>query len=222
MASVKTPLERAKERLLVELRQEIKDERVLEAIAQVPRERFVPREYQHAAYDNRPLPIGHNQTISQPLMVASMTAALGLKGDEKVLEVGTGSGYQAAVLSKLTREVITVERIAALADRADRVLRDLGYDNVRVYHTFGGLMGWPPEAPYDAIIVTAGAPRVPEELLEQLADGGRMVIPVGTREMQDLMLVIRDGTSFHTKNLGPCRFVPLVGRSAWPEKDAYS
>lgn len=208
-------LRRAKEALLAELAASVRDRRVLEAMARVPRERFVPPELVPHAYDNRPLPIGHGQTISQPLIVALMTEALELRGHEKVLEVGTGSGYQAAILAELAREVVTVERVPELAQRAARVLAELGYQNVRVYLA-GETLGWPPEAPYDAIMVTASAPRVPKSLVEQLAEGGRMVIPVGGRELQELVLVEKGPRGVRRRNLGPCGFVPLIGPEAWP------
>jgi len=211
-------LERAKGQLLAELGQDVRDERVLAAVASVPREKFVPAELRAFAYENRPLPIGYGQTISQPLIVAMMTEALDLKGDEKVLELGTGSGYQAAILAELARQVITVERIAALAERAAAVLGELGYDNVRVY-VCGDVLGWPEEAPYDGIVVTAGAPQVPPALLEQLGPGGCLVIPVGARDVQELLVVSKSPLGLTTKRLGPCRFVPLVGPGAWSSAD---
>ncbi len=164
-----------------------------------------------------PLPIGAGQTISQPLIVGLMTQALALRGSERVLEIGTGSGYQAAVLSRLAAHVVSVERLAPLAERARRILARLGYHNVEV-HVGNGSLGWPQGAPYDAIIVTAGAPHVPPALLGQLADGGRLVIPVGSRTMQDLLLVTRAGATTHTQNLGPVRFVPLIGEQGWPDE----
>src|SRR3972149_4339388 len=160
--------EAARARLIKHLGTEIKDERVLAAMARVPRECFVPPEEQHLAYEDRPLPIGLEQTISQPFVVALMTEALELTGSEKVLEVGTGSGYQAAILAELARLVITVERLPALAERAKSVLDSLGYTNI-VIHLAKETLGWPQEAPYDAIIATAGAPTVPPDLVAQLA-----------------------------------------------------
>jgi len=201
--------------LLAELREEINDERVLAALARVPRERFVPPDLVPYAYENRPLPIGHGQTISQPLIVAMMTEALALQGDEKVLEIGTGSGYQAAILAELAREVVTVERIPELAQRAARLLAELGYDNVRVQLAREDVLGWPEEAPYDAIIVTAAAPSVPRELLEQLAAGGRMAVPVGGRDLQELVVVTKEASGLRQRRLGACRFVPLIGPQAW-------
>ncbi|HJX61287.1 MAG TPA: protein-L-isoaspartate(D-aspartate) O-methyltransferase [Dehalococcoidia bacterium] len=207
-------LDSAKEQLLAELRLDVRDPRVLAAVASVPRERFLPEELHRYAYDNRPLPIGHGQTISQPLIVAMMTETLRLTGQEKVLEVGTGSGYQAAILAELTAEVVTVERIAELAEGAAALLSELGYDNVRV-HVAGEALGWPDAAPYEGIIVSAGAPQVPRSLLDQLAPGGRLVIPVGARDVQELLVVANAGHGLTSRRLGPCRFVPLVGSGAW-------
>jgi protein-L-isoaspartate(D-aspartate) O-methyltransferase len=208
----------AKEQLLAELRFDIHDPRVLAAVASVPRERFLPEELHPYAYDNRPLPIGHGQTISQPLIVAMMTEALQLTSGDKVLELGTGSGYQAAILAELAGEVVTVERIPELAERAAALLSELGYDNVRV-HVAGETLGWPDDAPYDGVIVTAGAPQVPRPLLEQLAPGGRLVIPVGARDVQELLQVTNTGHGLTSRRLGPCRFVPLVGSGAWATAD---
>ena len=211
-------LDKAKDQLFAELRLDVRDPRVLATMASVPRERFVPEDLRPSAYENRPLPIGHGQTISQPLIVAMMTEALRLTGEEKVLELGTGSGYQSAILAELAAEVVTVERIAALAEGAAAVLAELGYHNVRV-HVAGETLGWPEEAPYDGIIVTAGAPGVPRALLNQLAPGGRLVIPVGARDVQELLLVAKTARGLTTRRLGPCRFVPLVGDSAWSTAD---
>jgi len=220
MSTLIEHLSRSKTALLAELAQDVSDRRVLDAIAKVPRERFVPEELRVHAYENRPLPIGYGQTISQPLIVALMTQALGLVGDEKVLEVGTGSGYQAALLSHLAGEVFSVERVAQLAQRAQRTLAELGFTNVRV-RVADEALGWPEEAPYHGIIVTAGAPRVPQELLKQLATGGRMVIPVGSRDLQELMRVVESPEGPVLTNLGPCRFVPLMGAGAWSEDIPY-
>jgi protein-L-isoaspartate(D-aspartate) O-methyltransferase len=208
----------AKAGLIAGWRGQIKDQRVLAAIGRVPRERFIPPEEQHLAYEDIPLPIGQDQTISQPLMVAIMTEALELKGNEKVLEIGTGSGYQAAVLAELSRLVITVERLPALSEKAKKVLDSLGYTNI-VTHIAGEILGRPEDAPYNGIIVTAGAPRIPQELIDQLAIGGRLVIPVGSRYEQDLYKIIRHEDNNEVQDLGGCRFVPLIGRGAWEEEN---
>src|SRR5438445_7526416 len=206
-----------RERLMAELADEVKDKRVLDTIRRVPREEFVDRDVRHAAYENRPLPIGHGQTISQPLIVALMAQALLLTGDEKVLEVGTGSGYQAAVLSVLARQVVSVERVAPLAQAAAERLERLSYRNVEV-HVVEEVLGWPDGAPYDGIVVAASDPEVPLALLNQLAVGGRLVIPVGARNLQELVRIVKTPAGAQRHNLGPCRFVPLLGSSAWPER----
>jgi len=209
-------LENDRERLLKHLRREIEDEQVLEVMSRVRRELFVPAEGRRYAYDDRPLPIGQGQTISQPFIVALMTQAMELTGNEKVLELGTGCGYQAAILAELARKVVTVERIAILARMASRTLKKLGYANVEV-HLATEKLGWPSGAPYDAIMVTAAAPAIPQELLDQLNEGGRMVIPVGSRWEQILLQVVkRDGKAV-VRNLTGCRFVPLIGDGAWGE-----
>jgi protein-L-isoaspartate(D-aspartate) O-methyltransferase len=220
MANVSTDgLGRARAALLADLAREIRDRRVIDAMARVPREIFVPEELRASAYENMPLPIGFGQTISQPLIVALMTEALQLRGDEKVLEIGTGSGYQTAVLSLLDDHVVSVERIPPLAQRAEELLRRHGYTNVEV-HAGGEALGWTAGAPYDAIIVTAAAPEVPRELLDQLGMGGRLVIPVGSRELQELVRIVKTPEGALRHNLGPCRFVPLLGRAAWPGQAA--
>jgi len=203
--------------LIEHLSTEIRDKRVLEAMAHVPRERFVPPEEQHLTYEDRPLPIGFDQTISQPLIIAMMTEALELSGDEKVLEVGTGSGYQAAILAELARLVITTERQPALAERAKEVLDRLGYTNIEV-HLAEETLGWQKEAPYNAIIVTAAAPDVPADLVAQLAIGGRMVIPAGSRYLQELYKVTRRKKRNVIQELGGCRFVSLIGKGAWEKE----
>jgi protein-L-isoaspartate(D-aspartate) O-methyltransferase len=212
-------LDRARSALLAALAREVKDSRVVDAIARVPREAFVPEETRQSAYENMPLPIGYGQTISQPLIVALMTEALLLTGSENVLEIGTGSGYQTAVLSLLAKRVVSVERIAPLAALAEELLRRLGYANVEV-HAGGEVLGWPVSGPYDAILVTAAAPEVPRELLEQLGMGGRLVIPVGSRDLQELVRIVKTAEGARRHNLGPCRFVPLLGRGAWPGQAA--
>jgi protein-L-isoaspartate(D-aspartate) O-methyltransferase len=188
--------------------------RVLEAMQAVPRHLFVPEEWLRAAYADEPLPIGERQTISQPFMVAAMAEALSLEGEERVLEVGCGSGYQAAVLSRLAREVIAVEMQAALAASARERLARLGYANVTV-EDGDGSAGWPALAPYDAILVTAAAPEVPKPLIDQLAEGGRLVIPVGGSKHQELLRIVkREGRTIE-RSLYSCRFVPLLGRYGW-------
>jgi protein-L-isoaspartate(D-aspartate) O-methyltransferase len=193
----------------------IVDERVLAALRSVPRERFVPERLAGQAYADRPLPIGAEQTISQPFVVALMAAAAELTDGDRVLEVGTGSGYGAAVLASVSGEVWTIERHRGLADAAELRLRGLGYDNVHVL-CGDGTLGWPQVAPYDAIVVTAGGPSVPEALRSQLADGGRLVVPVGAdRSNQQLIRVRREGAEFRVDELGLVRFVPLVGDQGW-------
>jgi len=204
-------------RLIKHLSTEIKDKRVLEVMSRIPREHFVPPENQHLAYEDSPLPIGLDQTISQPFIIALMTQALELTGNEKVLEIGTGSGYQTAILAELARLVITIERLPALAERAKNLLDSLGYANIEV-HIAEETLGWQREAPYDTIMVTAGAPAVPADLLAQLAIGGRMVIPIGSRYVQDLYKITRHKKRNIFKNLGSCRFVPLISKSAWEEE----
>jgi protein-L-isoaspartate(D-aspartate) O-methyltransferase len=203
--------------LIQHLRYEIKDERVLSAMGRVPRELFVPSAHHQAAYEDRPLPIQLGQTISQPLIVAMMTEALELSGTERVLEIGTGSGYQAAILAELAHWVVTVERHQQLAEKAKEVLDKLGYTNIEV-HLAERTLGWRQGAPYDAIIVTAGAPKVPQDLLDQLAAGGRLVVPIGSRYEQDLLKVTKQNHEITIQNLGPCRWVPLVGEEAWSEE----
>ncbi|TMD08455.1 MAG: protein-L-isoaspartate(D-aspartate) O-methyltransferase [Chloroflexi bacterium] len=189
----------------------VTDERVLRAMAEVPREEFVPPEVRDLAYEDHPLEIGAGQTISQPLIVAWMTQAVRPEPDEVGLEVGAGSGYQAAVLSRLVRKVITVEREPELAARAAETLRRLGYANVEVV-TGDGTLGWPAEAPYSVILVAAAARRVPPALIDQLAEGGRMAIPVesGRRELQELLLIRRRDGRIFSEVLFPVRFVPLI------------
>ena len=207
-------LERARENLLRYLEYEIADKRVIEALKRVPREAFVSQEQYQAAYDDRPLSIGFGQTISQPFIVALMVQALELRGDERVLELGTGSGYEAAILAELAQKVVTVECIPELAESARQVLDKLGYSNIEV-HVAGKTLGWPEGAPYDAIIVSAGAPTVPQVLLEQLTWNGRLVIPVGSRWQQELLRVTKLRKRSNIENLGGCYFVPLIGEGAW-------
>jgi len=183
---------------------------VLEAMGRVPRHLFVPEGQRAAAYGDHPLPIGHDQTISQPYIVAFMTEALGLRGGETVLEVGTGSGYQAAVLAEIAARVYTIEIVAPLAEEARERLKRLGYRNVEV-RAGDGYAGWPEKAPFDAVMVTAAAPRVPEPLKQQLKDGGRLVIPVGD-ESQELVVLTRTGTAYVEDRVLPVRFVPMTGK----------
>jgi protein-L-isoaspartate(D-aspartate) O-methyltransferase len=192
--------------------------RVLEALASVPRHKFVPEKFREFAYADKPLPIGEGQTISQPYMVAAMTDALELAGSERVLEIGTGSGYQAAVLSLLAREVFSVENHTTLALAAQERLTALGYANVHV-HNGDGSAGLTDAAPYDAILVTAGAPEIPQALASQLREGGRIVIPVGDTENQKLMQGMLEYGKLKSRALFDCRFVPLVGRYGWRQSD---
>jgi protein-L-isoaspartate(D-aspartate) O-methyltransferase len=189
----------------------IEDQRVLDAMLAVPRHEFVPEDQRRFAYEDRPLPIGYGQTISQPYVVAFMTEQLDLDGSERVLEVGTGSGYQAAVLGRLAREVYSIEIVKPLAERAAEDLKRLGYDNVHV-RAGDGYRGWPEHAPFDAIVVTAAPDHVPPPLVDQLAEGGRLVVPVGTWS-QDLVLLTRDADGIHEQHLIGVRFVPMTGEA---------
>jgi protein-L-isoaspartate(D-aspartate) O-methyltransferase len=194
----------------------VRDERVLSAMLKVERHRFVPKEYQAQAYADQPLPIGEGQTISQPYIVAYMAECLELSPADRVLEIGTGSGYSAAVLSRIAAQVYTVERFASLALSAGEHLRRLGYDNISIL-VADGTLGWPGMAPYDAIIVTAGAPRVPKPLLEQLAVGGRLVLPVGPDRLGQILIRVRrkDEDEYLEERLLAVQFVPLVGAEGW-------
>lgn len=197
----------------------ISDQRVLAAMGEVPRHLFVESALADRAYEDRALPIGERQTISQPYMVALMTQALALTGSERVLEIGTGSGYQAAILAHLASRVYSVERIKPLADRARELLDRLKLFNV-VIKVFDGSFGWPEEAPFDAILVTAGAPAVPQPLIDQLKEGGRLVAPVGDRQDQRLIKVVKRSTGVQSTVLTDCAFVPLIGTHAWPSDPA--
>jgi len=196
----------------------ISSETVIRAMEQVPRERFVPQDSRHMAYLDLPLSIGEGQTISQPYIVAMMTEAMELSGGDRVLEIGTGSGYQTAILSALTPRgrVVTMERVPALMQQARQRLEELGYRNVEV-QLAGSSLGCPSKGPYDAIIVTAAAPRLPKSLISQLAIGGRLVIPVGTLSQQELVQARRTDEGLSLRVLGPCRFVPLLGAEAFPQ-----
>lgn len=198
-------------------RRGLRDDRVLEAMLRVPRHEFVLPQYLDAAYEDRPLPIGELETISQPYIVAAMTAAARVKPGEKALEVGTGSGFQAAILAFLGAKVYTIERNPQLAESARARLARLGYGGVEVI-CGDGTEGYPPAAPYQVILVTAAAPDVPKPLLDQLDDSGRLVIPVGDLYHQDLKLVFKRGNETAARLLDPCQFVPLIGRYGWPEK----
>jgi len=193
----------------------ITDLNVLRAFDLTPRHLFVPTGMRHRAYEDSALPIGNGQTISQPTTHARYLAALTLTGKERVLEIGTGSGYQTVLLAHLAAQVFSIERVGALADAARTAIRDAGVRNVSLL-AGDGTLGWRDYAPFDAILVTAGAPRVPEPLAEQLAEGGRMLIPIGTRESQHLTVVTKRGTALQRRDIGAVRFVPLVGAHGWP------
>ena len=211
------PFARARAQLVEILRQQgIRDQAVLAALGRVRREAFVPPELADQAYENVALPIGRGQTISQPYVVALMSQVLQIDSGCRVLEVGTGSGYQTAILSELGASVVSVERVPELLASAGEVLTGLGYDQVEL-HLANGSLGWEPGAPYDRIIVTAAGPEVSAELLAQLAVGGRLVMPVGTRTEQELLLVRQTAHGFEQTGLGGVRFVPLLGAGGWPE-----
>ena len=195
----------------------IKDLLVLEVMSRVPRHLFTLDSLQHRAYGDTPLPIGENQTISQPYIVAAMTEALKLKGHERVLEIGTGSGYQTAVVAELAAQVFTIERINALSRKAQQILEGLGYANI-VFKMFDGTYGWPDQAPFDAIMVTAAAKEIPEVLIKQLGDGGMLVAPAGGADKQKLIVLTKKGDRVSKREIGDCKFVPLVGKYGWPEK----
>ena len=199
------------------VRRGIANERVLAAFRSVPREAFVPADLAGSAYEDNPLPIGEGQTISQPYVVALMAEEARIAPDARVLEVGAGSGYAAAILGQLAKQVVSIERHASLAESARRALAGLGYRNVEVIHGDGSL-GFPDHAPYDAILVAAGAPAPPGSLKQQLAEGGRLVIPVSVDSHQDLKVITRRGDTFEEENLGAVRFVPLLGEEGWVEK----
>ena len=207
----------AERRMMIETqirKRGVSSPRVLEAMAAVPRHEFVPLKFRDIAYADKPLPIGEGQTISQPFMVAAMTEALELTGSERVLEIGTGSGYQAAVLSLLARQVLTVETHTSLALAAQERLTNLGYTNVHV-HNGDGSAGFPDAAPYDAILVTAGAPEIPQVFASQLREGGRLVIPVGDRDNQELVRAQIENGELKSRVLFNCKFVLLLGRYGW-------
>jgi protein-L-isoaspartate(D-aspartate) O-methyltransferase len=194
----------------------VKNKEVIRAMLKVPRHRFVPEEFIEKAYDDMALPIGEGQTISQPYMVAVMTELLEPEYKNKVLEIGTGSGYQAAVLAEIVKEVYTVERLASLSERAKQRVRELGYENI-FFKVGDGTLGWPEESPFDRIIITAGAPEIPDTLISQLAEGGIIVAPVGSRYSQVLIKGVKKKGSLVTISSVPCVFVPLVGEKGWKE-----
>jgi protein-L-isoaspartate(D-aspartate) O-methyltransferase len=194
---------------------DIRNERVLAVMGELPRDRFVPPEYRDMAYDDCALPIGWEQTISQPYMVAIMTQTLGVEAHHRVLEIGTGSGYQAAVLGKMAREVFTVERIPELGKHAEGILEKMGFANIS-FKIDDGTLGWPEKAPFDRIVVTAGAPWPPQNLIDQLsADGGVLIIPVGSEDEQILLRIIKTGNAITRESLLACRFVKLLGEQGW-------
>jgi len=192
----------------------ITDKRILEAMRKIPREKFIEEKLWSSAYEDHPLPIGEGQTISQPYIVALMTQCLNLKGNEKVLEIGTGSGYQSAILAELTKEVYSVERFAVLSEKAKTVIEELGYKNVQIF-TGDGTVGLRDFSPYDRIIVTAAAHEIPSALVEQLNDNGILVIPVGSLYSQELIVVEKKAGKIYKNSEGGCVFVPLIGKYGW-------
>jgi protein-L-isoaspartate(D-aspartate) O-methyltransferase len=208
----------AKERMVQNqlISRDIKDEMVLHVMGKIPRHLFIEEALAGEAYNDHPVPIGEKQTISQPYIVALMTEALELKGNENTLEIGTGSGYQTAILAELSSRVYTIERIKSLLVNARKLLAQLGYDNI-LFKAFDGTLGWKEHAPFDAIMVTAGAPRLPEPLIDQLADNGRIIIPVGDRYTQELIKITKKGKDLEQKSLGGCRFVNLIGVHGWSD-----
>ena len=218
-----SPYPRADERKTMVERQiaarGIHDPRVLTAMMEIPRHLFIPAPYDRAAYDDNPLPIGRGQTISQPYIVARMTALLHPKDSDNVLEIGAGSGYQAAILSRLVRKLTTIERIAAVADLAKRNLKSLGIENVVVIEG-DGTLGYPDNAPYDGIIITAATPEIPRPLIAQMAEGGTLVAPVGGRDIQDLITLHKKGGACVQESHGGVRFVPLIGQHGWENNNS--
>ena len=194
----------------------INDLRLLEVVSRVPRHLFVQESLQHRAYGDTPLPIGENQTISQPYIVGAMTEALDLKGEERVLEIGTGSGYQTAIIAELCSQVFTIERLNNLSRKAQNVLESLNYMSI-VFKMFDGTYGWPDQAPFDAILITASAPEIPGSLVKQLGDGGRLVAPIGEADKQKLVVLTKNGDRVSRRDLGDCKFVPLIGKYGWPQ-----
>ncbi|VAX28963.1 Protein-L-isoaspartate O-methyltransferase [hydrothermal vent metagenome] len=194
----------------------IKDLRIMEAMNRIPRHMFVHETFQHKAYGDFPLPIGDNQTISQPYIVAAMTEVLKLKNTDRVLEIGTGSGYQTALLAELAGQVFTIERIRSLGLKAQRLLEQLNYMNI-VFKVFDGTYGWPDQAPFDVILITASTKEIPKMLVDQLGEKGRLVAPVGDLDKQSLTVLTKENGRITSQEIGYCKFVPLVGRYGWPE-----
>ena len=194
----------------------IKDLRIMEAMNRIPRHLFWHESLQHKAYGDFPLPIGDNQTISQPYIVAAMTEALNLKKTDRVLEIGTGSGYQTALLAELAGQVFTIERIRSLSLKAQKILERLNYMNI-VFKVFDGTYGWPDQAPFDAILVTASPEEIPKMLVDRLGDKGRLVAPVGSQEKQSLTILVKENDRTTSHEIGYCKFVPLVGKYGWPD-----
>ena len=217
-ARVRDLYEVARRRMVSEQLGAIRDRRVLDAMGKVPRHLFVNPGMENQAYLDRPLQIGFAQTISQPLIVAMMTELLELKGHERILEIGTGSGYQAAILAELAKDVFTVERLSELSISARKVIYRLRYINVKL-RIGDGTLGWPEYAPYDGILVTAGAPVVPEALIHQLKDGGKLIIPVGAEDIQYLEVIEKHGDEITKRSVTACRFVKLIGQQGWRNGD---
>ena len=208
-------LERERREMVLDLQNRgIEDEQVLEAMLKIPRHLFIPRSLWHLAYGDHPLPIGEGQTISQPYIVALMTEALKLGPEHKVLEIGTGSGYQTAILAELAKDIYTVERSAPLLEGAKQLLCQLGYRNIH-YHLGDGTKGWAEHAPYDRIIASGSVPQIPKSLITQLAVPGRLVIPVGDRHLQELVLLRKESGETIEEELVPCSFLPLIGEEGW-------
>ncbi len=200
--------------------QGITDTRVLEVMRRIPRHLFIANSLWDHAYADRPVPIDRGQTISQPYIVALMTQALQLEKGDRVLEIGTGSGYQTAILAELAERVYTIERFPELSEKAQKLLTDAGYTNIR-FRVGDGTLGWPEEAPFEKIIVTAAAPEVPAALVEQLAGGGRLVIPVGGRQLQTLVALTKEGKKLRREKLCACSFLPLIGEEGWPDEETW-
>jgi protein-L-isoaspartate(D-aspartate) O-methyltransferase len=200
--------------------QGISDKNVLEVMRRIPRHLFVANALWDHAYADHPVPIDRGQTISQPYIVALMTQALQVEKSDRVLEIGTGSGYQAAILAELAEHVYTIERFPELSEKAQKLLTEAGYTNIS-FRVGDGTLGWPEEAPFEKIIVTAAAPEVPSSLMEQLAEGGRMVIPVGGRQLQVLLVLAKERGEVHREELCACSFLPLIGREGWPDQQTW-